>query len=73
MKQDIYEFKYISEENGKMMSHSIFLPPDGAWNEPLTHFAHFLEGIGYSGVVKKLDDNGLLDDPLWNFKGSDVE
>lgn len=72
----IWKFTCINQEDKRTTEVSVMLPDDASWDEVLTHFAHFLDGTGYIGVVSTLDKQGALMDPLERvqaYKGVDVE
>lgn len=71
MKRFQFNFEEIDYENPvhdrPMISElSVHLNDFATWKEVLNFFAHFLEGIGYVGVLKKLDDlNVFGNDKDW--------
>jgi hypothetical protein len=71
MKRFQFSFEEIDYENpvhDRPMSSelSVHLDDWAPWTEVLNFFAHFLEGIGYVGVLKKLDDlNVFGNDKDW--------
>lgn len=72
MKRFQFSFEEMNEEgdlpfDNQMSSElSVHLNDWAQWTEVLNFFAHFLEGIGYVGVLKKLDDlNVFGNDKDW--------
>jgi hypothetical protein len=58
---NMWKFTHVSQENSKTSEVTVFMSPDCSWDELLSHFASFLEGAGYAGVVDKLENLGALD------------
>lgn len=58
---NMWKFTHVSQEDNKTSEVTVFMSPDCSWDEILNHFASFLEGTGYSGVVNKLENLGVLD------------
>lgn len=76
-KPTMWKFTCVNQEDAKTTEVTVMLPEDVCWSEVLNHFAHFLDGCGYVGVVTTLDKQGSFLTP-WEranfpFKGSDVE
>lgn len=75
-KPTMWKFTCVNQEDAKTTEVTVMLPDDVPWSEVLLHFAHFLDGAGYIGVVSMLDKQGALMSPFERveaFKGSDVE
>ena len=59
MEKDSYTF--LRERDNGTTETVLFIPPDCSWKEVMGYFASFLEGCGYKGVYRTLEEAGCVE------------